>query len=479
MNTYIDKIPYIHLFKNSLGFYIYDINRMDILKIPKNIYNSLTLSNIEGHIEEDDTILQYVDMLKIKGYLKNNRVEVSENPVTEYYESLINHNLSNITLQITQQCNLNCHYCAYSGNYYTRQHANKWMSFETAKKAIDYVVQHSRDTNLLNIGFYGGEPLLAFETLKKCVHYAVERAEGKKPQFRFTTNGTLLTEEKFDFLVNHNFRIIISLDGPKHIHDKHRRYKDSNIGSFDTIINNVKLLKKKYPLFYRSNVSFNTVLDPLNNFNDINEFILNSEMLDSQYISSSVIDGNYIKEKIPYSEDFIAEFEYEIFKLYLVKLNWMNNDKISPLVLSYFSSIRRIANIIEGYFQEEVQKKFHRSGPCIPGVMKLFVSVDGGLFVCEKVSETSDAALIGHIDSGIDIIKAKEILNMEQATSNKCRNCWAYYFCYICVAIADDGETLSTDKIINSCEKVKRQVEANLSDYCVLRELGYNYEFDL
>ncbi len=66
------------------------------------------------------------------------KLEKSEHPVTEYYDSFLNNNLSNIILQITQKCNLNCSYCIYSGNYHNRQHANKWMSVETAKKAIDY-----------------------------------------------------------------------------------------------------------------------------------------------------------------------------------------------------------------------------------------------------------------------------------------------------------------------------------------------------
>jgi len=56
------------------------------------------------------------------------------------------------------------------------------------------IIQHSRDSSLFAIGFYGGEPLLAFDTIKDCVKYAEERAEGREIYFNFTTNGTLLTE---------------------------------------------------------------------------------------------------------------------------------------------------------------------------------------------------------------------------------------------------------------------------------------------
>ena len=478
MGTYINKSPFIHLMKNSSGYYLFDVNKRDILEIPKSVYYYLDSSKSEDVIT-DDTTIQFIEELKESGYLKENRIEVSEHPVTEFYESFLNYNLCFITLQITQKCNLNCSYCVYSGNYHNRQHANKWMPLETAKKAIDYLIQHSRDSKLFAIGFYGGEPLLAFERIKECVKYAEERTEGREVHFNFTTNGTLLTEEKHDFLVEHNFRILISLDGPKHIHNKNRRYQESNIGSYDTIMKNIKLLKKKYPDFYRSNVSYNTVLDPSNNFNNINEFILNSEMFDSNVFLSSIIADNYAKNMIHYSNDFIAEYQYEVFKLFLLKLKWLNIDDLSPLVLNYLSSTWRMAKGIEEYFQEVVPKKSHRGGPCIPGVKKLFVSVDGELYPCEKVSETSEAAHIGHIDSGIDLEKAKEVLNIERETSSRCRNCWAYYFCNTCVAKADDGKTVSVEKIINSCDQVKKQVEAELLDYCVLKELGYNYEFDL
>ena len=83
-----------------------------------------------------------------------------------------------------------------------------------AKKGIEYLIAHSRDSGRIGISFYGGEPLLAFDLIQDCVEYSKREAEGRRVDFHFTTNGTLLTEEKLPFLVENQFSILISLDGP-------------------------------------------------------------------------------------------------------------------------------------------------------------------------------------------------------------------------------------------------------------------------
>lgn len=54
---------------------------------------------------------------------------------------------------------------------------------------------------------------MEFDLIKKCVAYADSRSEGRKVSYNFTTNGTLLTEEKYEFLVEHDFALLVSLDG--------------------------------------------------------------------------------------------------------------------------------------------------------------------------------------------------------------------------------------------------------------------------
>ena len=141
--------PFIHLMETPYGKYVYDLNKSSVIKVPASVY--AYLQDMSG--EPDAQVGEYLEELKAQGYLKEKRVKVSEHPVTGFYHSFIMHNLGQLTLQVTQGCNLKCEYCSYSGNYFNREHTNKKMSFETAKKAIDYFISHARDASFFGISF--------------------------------------------------------------------------------------------------------------------------------------------------------------------------------------------------------------------------------------------------------------------------------------------------------------------------------------
>ena len=466
--------PFIHLLEIPYGKYVYDLNTSSVIKLPDVVY--FYLKDMTG--EPDAEVRIYLEGLKAQGYLKEKRVMVSEHPVKEYYHSFVKNNLGQLTLQVTQGCNLKCEYCSYSGNYFNREHTNKSMSFETAKKAIDYFISHAKDSNHFGISFYGGEPLLEFDLIKKCVAYADSRSEGRKVSYNFTTNGTLLTEEKYEFLVEHDFALLVSLDGPREVHDRHRVFAGSTVGSFQKMSDNVKMLRRKYPDYFASKVSFNTVLDPEYPLKEICDFTMTDENFRDSRIISSVVSDVQIKEKIRYSDQFAEEYEYEKFKVLLWKVGRLDEKDIPPLMRAHFTGMKQVAVCFERTSQSELPDRGHRGGPCIPGVRKLFVDVDGNLFPCERVSESSEVSHIGHIDQGIDEEKALRLLNIEWLTSESCRNCWAYTMCPSCFTYADDEGQLSRDKQLKECRANKMQVEENIKDYLVLRELGYSRQLD-
>ncbi|MHC4251047.1 MAG: radical SAM protein [Planctomycetota bacterium] len=121
----------------------------------------------------------------------------------------------------THECNLACSYCYQREAGRTRgrrelRAPTDLMTETTVCRALDLLeVPNPR------ISFFGGEPLLAWGRIA----WAVERAKARfvKPHFHVTTNGLLLSERRVDVLAEHGFSMIVSIDGPKELHDTRRR----------------------------------------------------------------------------------------------------------------------------------------------------------------------------------------------------------------------------------------------------------------
>jgi uncharacterized protein len=155
------------------------------------------------------------------------------------------------SLNLTQACNLNCSYC-FNGNK-----NNKKMSYETAVKCIDFILKEVAEANVnqLNgkmrraeIQFWGGEPLLEWDMIKRLVDYS-ENTKYKDVivTFNSTSNGTLLTEDKFEFMQDHQLFFMISLDGTPETHNRYRKFHDGK-GSQEIIMKNVKKALERWPL---------------------------------------------------------------------------------------------------------------------------------------------------------------------------------------------------------------------------------------
>ena len=152
-----------------------------------------------------------VNMLKEQGYFSTESyIKEVRHIYSDYLSVFLARKLTKITVQLTQNCNFRCKYCIYSETHNTRQrsHSTERMTWETAKKAIDFLREHSVDSPEVNIGFYGGEPLLEFPLLKKAVEYSEQQFEGKKLTFNITTNGTLLNDEMIYFFQEHDVWMI-------------------------------------------------------------------------------------------------------------------------------------------------------------------------------------------------------------------------------------------------------------------------------
>ena len=149
-----------------------------------------------------------------------------------------------LCLHIAHSCNLNCEYCfAAQGKYHGK---DSLMSFETGKRALDFLIENSGTRRNLEVDFFGGEPLLNFEVVKQLVKYArsIEKEHNKNFRFTLTTNGVLIDDDVIDFCNAEMDNVVLSLDGRKEIHDFSR--KDiGGAGSYDKILPKFKEFVKR------------------------------------------------------------------------------------------------------------------------------------------------------------------------------------------------------------------------------------------
>jgi uncharacterized protein len=129
------------------------------------------------------------------------------------------HDYLSCELLLTSACNMNCTYCI------ARNMNSATMGLKLGKKAIDMFVFMSGGAKLLEFIFTGGEPLLHFDTFSQLTHYA-ERAvhgAGMDVGFILKSNGLLLHEEAKNFLVEHDIKAVISIDGHPAVHNRYRK----------------------------------------------------------------------------------------------------------------------------------------------------------------------------------------------------------------------------------------------------------------
>lgn len=144
-----------------------------------------------------------------------------------------------LCLHLCHDCNLRCKYCfANTGDYHTGERG--FLSLETGKKAVDFLIKASGPRRNLDIDFFGGEPLLNWDVVVALTKYCEEQGPLKHKNIRLTitTNAVLLDEEKTKFINEHMSNCVLSLDGRPQVNDG-MRPKPSGKGSYDDVSDNI------------------------------------------------------------------------------------------------------------------------------------------------------------------------------------------------------------------------------------------------
>lgn len=207
----------------------------DVIELYENTSRSDIISTISsrhgitaGEVEE---VLEDIETLKNDHKLFTEDLFAGRADMFKERQSVV----KAICLHVAHACNMTCQYCfAGEGEYHGEQAI---MSYETGKRALDWLIENSGTRRNLEVDFFGGEPLLNFDVVKRLVEYgrSQEKIYNKNFRFTLTTNGVLLDDEVIDFANKEMGNVVLSLDGRKCVNDKMRRTKDGG-GTYDMIL---------------------------------------------------------------------------------------------------------------------------------------------------------------------------------------------------------------------------------------------------
>ncbi len=314
-----------------------------------------------------------------------------------------------LCLNVAHDCNLKCSYCfASKGDFGCKR---ELMPLETAKNAIDFIIKNSASIKNLEVDFFGGEPLMNWEVVKETVKYArgLEEKHSKNFRFTLTTNGVLLDDEKIDFINEEIYDVVLSLDGRKEVNDKYRLTK-TNVGSYDIVM----------PKFQK----------------------LVSERGNKSYY----VRATYTKDNLDFSNDI----------LHLYKLGFKNlsiepvlcDDKFSKAVTE--EDIEKVLNEHDVMLEKLVNLKkvdpsvnffnFNidlNNGPCITKRLKgcgcgndyVAVTPNGDIFACHQLVGEEQFKMGNVNNQTFDETIKQKFLNTSIYHKEKCRNCWARFYC--------------------------------------------------
>lgn len=165
------------------------------------------------------------------------------------------------TLMLTGDCNMRCKYCFQDGLIEREQHFGGDLIAPFSAWVLDECNRVKASNFVLHL--YGGEPLLRFGTIEKLVKRVRTALSRRKIGFQMsiTTNGTHLDAETANRLYSLGCSLaIISLDGPKDVHDARRCLVDQG-SSHDLVVRGVQNSLKRFNVLVRINLDRNNQYD--------------------------------------------------------------------------------------------------------------------------------------------------------------------------------------------------------------------------
>ena len=324
--------------------------------------------------------------------------------------------LTTMVLNVTNRCNLACTYCYEYGEDRLVDAASgmqpKFMSEQTARQSVDFMLKESGDNQVAHLTFFGGETLLNLSVLKSTIAYARARAAqvGKRVEFNLTTNATLLEPDVIELLAANDVGVTISIDGPREMQDRFRVFHDG-AGSYDVVMPKIRALLRRH----RSKPVGARVT-------------LTSQVLDIRRIY------RHLTEEVGFWEVGFAPVttapgrDYAIgrdgFDCMLGQFQELAADFLEAAASGRHHGFSNVRETLQ-----EIHKGVSKAYPCGAGLGLLGVATDGNVALCHRFAGSAEHTL-GTVADGIDRDAQAAFLDKHHlANKTDCHACWARPLC--------------------------------------------------
>ncbi len=345
-----------------------------------------------------------------------------------------------ICLNVAHTCNLSCEYCFAKGGKYHGKDAI--MDIDTAKSAIDFLVENSSNHYNLDVDFFGGEPLLNFDLVKETVSYArsLEDKYNKHFNFTLTTNGMLLDDDVIEYLNENMKNVVLSLDGRAEKHD-HFRKKLNGEGSFNEVVPKFQnFVKKRGDKEYYMRGTFTA--NNLDFTEDIKTYLdLGFDRTSLEPVVGNETESYALKEE--HLETIYNEYE-----------------KLADMMIE---KIDQGENFVFYHYMIDLENgpcAHKRISGCGSGTEYMAITPTGGIYPCHQFVGNDDF-LLGNLEEGI---KKHEIIDeFKQCncySKDECRSCWANMYCSGGCAANSYNATGDINNIHEySCKLFRKRIE--------------------
>lgn len=373
-----------------------------------------------------------------------------ENNIKELREPWEGGVAKNITLIVTKDCQLACKYC-----YLVGKNDKERMSWEVAKKAIDYILSHENDFKEKSVvwDFIGGEPFLEIDLIDKiCDYLKLEMYRlghhwFNSFRFSFSTNGINYDSPKVQSFISKNVQhlsIGITIDGTQRKHDLNRIWKGEvpERGSYKDVVLNIPLWLSQFP-GGATKVTISTDDIPY-----IKESVLHLYSLGIKDVNINVVFENVWKQ----GDDI--RFEEQLIELADAIID---GEYYTEYACSFFAE----------YIGKPMDPEDNNNW-CGAGKM-LAIDAQGNFYPCTRFAAYSlrskKPIIIGNINTGIDKNKLRPFLSLDRTTQSpqKCIDCEVASGCAWCQG--ENYDAAESDTIFQRstaiCAMHKARVRAN------------------